>query len=180
MSAPELAPPFPDVDATAAALEAADYLADRETAVVAWLAGQLGRPLLLEGPPGVGKTELAKAVSRATGRPLLRLQCYEGLDEAKALYEWEYGKQMLYTQLVRDSVAQTDWQDAWRLTPRGLRGARVRPFPRANPRCLSVARSGGGTRGRGWRSGDLTGRRCSCGRDRRPHALPRRLRSNPG
>ena len=107
MSAPELAPPFPDVDATAAALEAADYLADRETAVVAWLAGQPGRPLLLEGPPGVGKTELAKAVSRATGRPLLRLQCYEGLDEAKALYEWEYGKQMLYTQLVRDSVAQT-------------------------------------------------------------------------
>ncbi|HBQ16947.1 MAG: MoxR family ATPase [Sandaracinaceae bacterium] len=107
MSAPELAPPFPDVDATAAGLEAADYLADRETAVVAWLAGQLGRPLLLEGPPGVGKTELAKAVSRATGRPLLRLQCYEGLDEAKALYEWEYGKQMLYTQLVRDSVAQT-------------------------------------------------------------------------
>ena len=107
MSAPELAPPFPDVDATAAGLEAADYLADRETAVVAWLAGQLGHPLLLEGPPGVGKTELAKAVSRATGRPLLRLQCYEGLDEAKALYEWEYGKQMLYTQLVRDSVAQT-------------------------------------------------------------------------
>ena len=107
MTLPALAPPFPDVDSAAAGLEAADYLADRETVVVAWLAGQLGRPLLLEGPPGVGKTELAKAVARATGRELVRLQCYEGLDEAKALYEWEYGKQMLYTQLLRDTVAET-------------------------------------------------------------------------
>ncbi|HJL16487.1 MAG TPA: MoxR family ATPase [Sandaracinaceae bacterium LLY-WYZ-13_1] len=107
MTLPPKAPPFPTVEATAEALDGADYLADRETVVVGWLAGQLGRPLLIEGPPGVGKTELAKAVARASGRPLLRLQCYEGLDEAKALYEWEYGKQMLYTQLVRDAVAQT-------------------------------------------------------------------------
>jgi MoxR-like ATPase len=104
---PDPAPPFPTVDATSAALDAADYLADRPTVVVTWLAGQLGRPLLVEGPPGVGKTELAKAVARASGRRLLRLSCYEGLDEAKALYEWEYGKQMLYTQLVRDAVAST-------------------------------------------------------------------------
>ncbi len=104
---PDLAPPFSSVDDTASALDGADYLADRPTVVVTWLAGQLGRPLLIEGPPGVGKTELAKAVARATGRRFLRLSCYEGLDEAKALYEWEYGKQMLYTQLVRDAVAAT-------------------------------------------------------------------------
>ena len=100
-------PPFPTLEATREALESVDYLADRETRVITWLAGQLGRPLLIEGPPGVGKTELAKSVARASGRPLLRLQCYEGLDEARALYEWEYGKQMLYTQLVRDALAST-------------------------------------------------------------------------
>lgn len=104
---PPIAPPFSDVDATAAGLDAADYLADRDTVVTTWLAGALGRPLLVEGPPGVGKTELAKAVARARGWELLRLQCYEGLDEQKALYEWEYGKQMLYTQLVREALAET-------------------------------------------------------------------------
>lgn len=104
---PSVDAPFATVEAAAAALDAADYLADRSTVVVTWLAGQLGRPLLIEGPPGVGKTELAKAVARSSGRRLLRLSCYEGLDEAKALYEWEYGKQMLYTQLVRDTLAGT-------------------------------------------------------------------------
>ncbi|MBX3274028.1 MAG: MoxR family ATPase [Sandaracinaceae bacterium] len=91
----------------AAALEAEGYLADRDAVVVSWLAGALGRPLLVEGPPGVGKTELAKAVARARGTALLRLQCYEGLDEQKALYEWEYGKQLLYTQLLRDALGAT-------------------------------------------------------------------------
>ena len=99
MSAP---PPFATADDALAKLEAHGYVADRDLAVVAYLAGALGKPLLLEGPAGVGKTELAKAVARATGRELVRLQCYEGLDESKALYEWEYGKQLLYTQLVRD------------------------------------------------------------------------------
>ncbi len=95
-------PAFADVDDTLARLAAAGYVGDREIAVATFLAAQLGKPLLLEGPAGVGKTELAKAVAAATGRELVRLQCYEGLDESKALYEWEYGKQLLYTQLVRD------------------------------------------------------------------------------
>jgi MoxR-like ATPase len=88
------------------ALAKASYLADPKTALVAWLALTLPRPVLLEGPAGVGKTDLARAAAEALGRPLVRLQCYEGLDEAKALYEWDYAKQMLYTQLLRDSVAE--------------------------------------------------------------------------
>ncbi len=74
------------------------YLADEPAALVAYLAQRLGKPVLVEGPAGVGKTELAKAISRATGRQLIRLQCYEGLDEAKALYEWNYRKQLLRIQ----------------------------------------------------------------------------------
>ncbi|MGZ4447654.1 MAG: AAA family ATPase [Nocardioides sp.] len=79
-------------------LGAAGYLADAATATTAYLAGALEKPLLVEGPAGVGKTELAKAVARATGADLVRLQCYEGLDEARALYEWNYKKQLLRIQ----------------------------------------------------------------------------------
>jgi MoxR-like ATPase len=74
------------------------YLADEPAALVSFLAQRLGKPVLVEGPAGVGKTELAKALSRATGRDLIRLQCYEGLDETKALYEWNYRKQLLRIQ----------------------------------------------------------------------------------
>ena len=80
------------------------YIASEEIATVLYLAEQLGKPVLAEGPAGVGKTELGKAWSAITGRELIRLQCYEGLDETKALYEWEYAKQMLYTQLLRDKL----------------------------------------------------------------------------
>ena len=87
------------------ALAAQQYIASNEITTVLYLAGMLGKPLLAEGPAGVGKTELGKAWAAATGRELIRLQCYEGLDESKALYEWEYAKQMLYTQLLRDKLA---------------------------------------------------------------------------
>jgi MoxR-like ATPase len=84
------------------------YLAGESAALVTYLAGRLGKPVLVEGPAGVGKTELAKAVSRATDRTLIRLQCYEGLDEAKALYEWNYRKQLLR---IQTEAADTGWQD---------------------------------------------------------------------
>ena len=71
-----------------------------------FLADRLDKPVLLEGPAGVGKTELAKALAAATGRRLLRLQCYEGQDETKALYEWDYGKQLLYTQILREKIGE--------------------------------------------------------------------------
>lgn len=85
-------------------LAAQQYIASDEIATVVYLAEQLGKPILCEGPAGVGKTELSKAWAAARDCQLIRLQCYEGLDETKALYEWEYAKQMLYTQLLRDKL----------------------------------------------------------------------------
>jgi MoxR-like ATPase len=82
------------------------YICDKKIATVVFLAQQLEKPVLVEGPAGVGKTELAKAVASATGRRLIRLQCYEGLDEAKALYEWEYSKQLLYTQILKERFTE--------------------------------------------------------------------------
>ncbi|HYI98705.1 MAG TPA: MoxR family ATPase [Thermoleophilaceae bacterium] len=96
------------IEETRAGLERAGYLADESTALVSFLAGQLGKPVLVEGPAGVGKTELAKALARATGRKLVRLQCYEGLDEAKALYEWNYRKQLLRIQV---EASDAGWQE---------------------------------------------------------------------
>jgi MoxR-like ATPase len=90
------------------ALAAASYLADESAALVSFLAQRLGKPVLVEGPAGVGKTELAKALSRASGRELIRLQCYEGLDEAKALYEWNYRKQLLR---IQAGGAQGGWDE---------------------------------------------------------------------
>ena len=84
------------------------YLADESAALVSFLAQRLGKPVLVEGPAGVGKTELAKALSRDTGRELIRLQCYEGLDESKALYEWNYRKQLLRIQ----AESEGSWEEA--------------------------------------------------------------------
>ncbi|WP_231248516.1 AAA family ATPase [Nocardioides furvisabuli] len=91
-------------------LREAGYLTDDATALTAYLAGALEKPLLVEGPAGVGKTELAKAVARATGAELVRLQCYEGLDEARALYEWNYKKQLLR---IQASSGRGSGQDSW-------------------------------------------------------------------
>ena len=96
---------FDDLRQVNDALRGQQYIATDEIATVVFLAHKLGKPLLVEGPAGVGKTELAKAWSGASEKPLIRLQCYEGLDENKALYEWEYAKQMLYTQLLRDKLS---------------------------------------------------------------------------
>jgi len=82
------------------------YICDQKISTVVFLAEKLEKPVLVEGPAGVGKTELAKVVAAATGRRLIRLQCYEGLDEAKALYEWEYSKQLLYTQILKEKFTQ--------------------------------------------------------------------------
>ncbi len=85
-------------------LEKSGYICSKIVATVVFLAEATQKPILVEGPAGVGKTELSKAVAKSLGRELIRLQCYEGLDEAKALYEWEYAKQLLYTQMVKDKI----------------------------------------------------------------------------
>src|SRR5579884_165754 len=103
---PSPIPHPPSPPALRAALRDVGYLADEATATVAFLALRLEKPLLVEGPAGVGKTALGLALARALGRDLIRLQCYEGLDEARALYEWSYGKQLLATQLLRDVLGR--------------------------------------------------------------------------
>src|SRR6476659_5074724 len=95
-------------DELATGLRSAGYLPGESTALVSFLATKLGKPVLVEGPAGVGKTELAKALSRYLERTLVRLQCYEGLDEAKAMYEWNYRKQLLR---IQTESAATGWQD---------------------------------------------------------------------
>jgi len=99
-------PAFASVDDVLTRLEALRYVADRRIATTLFLADRMERPVLVEGPAGVGKTELAKALAAATDAPLFRLQCYEGLDEGKALYEWAYPKQLLYSQILRDKVGE--------------------------------------------------------------------------
>lgn len=98
---------FKSVEDVIQQLSDQEYLCDKQIATVVFLAQQLDKPVLVEGPAGVGKTELAKVVAKALGREMIRLQCYEGLDEAKALYEWEYSKQLLYTQILKDKVSET-------------------------------------------------------------------------
>lgn len=97
---------FESIDDVIKRLAAENYIADRRIGTLVFLAGKLGKPILVEGPAGVGKTDLARMISKALKRPLIRMQCYEGLDEAKALYEWEYSKQLLYTQILRDKIGE--------------------------------------------------------------------------
>jgi MoxR-like ATPase len=108
---------FPNpIDHVQEQLRGAGYLTDAATATVVHLAGALGKPVLIEGPAGTGKTQLAKSVAQMTGKPLIRLQCYEGLDESKAIYEWDYRRQLLQLQLVERS-------DEASLTAAGIFGA---------------------------------------------------------
>ena len=141
------------------------YIASRRIATVVYLASRMQRPVLVEGPAGVGKTELAKVLAETTGRPLVRLQCYEGLDEAKALYEWKYAKQLLYTQMLRERIGEliadapslpeavdriARQEDAFFsrrfLSPRPLLGAILAEEPVGPPRRRD-RQGGGGVRG---------------------------------
>ena len=97
-------PQLESVEKIEQGFESFGYICSRKIATAVFLAFQLRKPVLVEGPPGVGKTELAKTTALLLETPLIRLQCYEGLDEAKALYEWKYGKQLLYTQVLKEKL----------------------------------------------------------------------------
>jgi len=98
--------PLTSIDAITAGLASVGYISTREISTAIYLAHNLRKPILIEGPAGVGKTDLAASMGRFLDVPLNRLQCYEGLDEGKALYEWKYGKQLLYTQLLKEKLGE--------------------------------------------------------------------------
>jgi MoxR-like ATPase len=98
--------PFASVDALVEGLGSVGYIASRRIATALYMAVHLQKPILVEGSAGVGKTELALSTARLLAQPLIRMQCYEGLDESKALYEWKYGKQLLYTQILKDRMGE--------------------------------------------------------------------------
>src|ERR1043166_177646 len=97
---------FQSIDDVIQRFAGLQYITSRTIATVVYLAAEMKKPVLVEGPAGGGKTELAKVLAGALGQELIRLQCYEGLDEAKALYEWEYAKQLLYTQILKDKISE--------------------------------------------------------------------------
>ncbi|MEI2638190.1 MAG: MoxR family ATPase [Microthrixaceae bacterium] len=104
-------PRFDSVEGLRESLRKVDYLSDEGIAGIVYLADRLGKPILVEGPAGTGKTQLAKSVAEVLGARLIRLQCYEGLDESKALYEWNYKKQLLRIQASKSETSGQDWDD---------------------------------------------------------------------
>src|SRR6185437_1531259 len=98
--------PLAAIEAVESGLASQGYIASRQIATAVYLSEQIAKPILVEGPAGVGKTELAKAIAGWRGLKMIRMQCYEGLDEAKALYEWKYAKQLLYTQILKDKLGE--------------------------------------------------------------------------
>ncbi|MFW0786779.1 MoxR family ATPase [Gordonia sp. CPCC 206044] len=134
---PTTVPTFTDVPDVVNRLRATGYLADDATATATYLADHLGKPLLVEGPAGVGKTELARAISQATDAELIRLQCYEGIDEARALYEWNHAKQILHIQATGNRAweeAKTDIFSDEFLLPRPL----LKAISRSGPTVLLI------------------------------------------
>ncbi|HEY1916503.1 MAG TPA: MoxR family ATPase [Streptosporangiaceae bacterium] len=130
----DLAGLLPDVAALLDALDQADYLADEPLGTALLLAARMGQPILLEGEPGVGKTEAAKAVACALDTPLIRLQCYEGLTSAEALYEWNYPRQLLAIQLASsrgETLREADLFSPDYLLPRPLLAALDHPAARS-------------------------------------------------
>ena len=98
--------PLTSIDAVTQGLASVGYISTRQISTAVYLAHNLRKPVLIEGPAGVGKTDLAASLARYLSLPLVRMQCYEGLDEGKALYEWKYGKQLLYTQLLKEKLGE--------------------------------------------------------------------------